>query len=290
MKQALNHYALFGNPVGHSLSPLMLNAAFGAMGIRARYEAHCVENLELSIRMIREKPLAGVSVTLPMKGAVMDFLDEVDEDARAIGAVNTIKNEGGRLRGSNTDWTGLTAAMREQFPLEGKTVAVLCAGGAAAAVYGILREGRHSHCLCPPPRQGRIPGEMVRVRRAAAGPSGHGGGRGAHQRNPVGMRPLMDETPVDRRHLPRFRWVVETIYNPLETRLLREARAAGCGVITGLSMFVRQGAEQIRIWTGLEPPVELMSRVVKTTFEENRVERRGTSHKGQHPTDPSLSA
>lgn len=272
MKESIRQYALFGNPVGHSLSPLMINAAFGAMGIRARYEAHCVENLELSVRMIREKPLAGVSVTLPVKGAVMDFLDEVDEDARAIGAVNTIKNEGGRLRGSNTDWTGLTAAMQEQFPLEGKTVAVLGAGGAArAAVYGILREGGIPIVF----NRSRDRAEsLARWFGCGAQPLAHLGTVEAEvliNATPVGMRPLMDETPVDRRHLARFRWVVETIYNPLETRLLREARAAGCGVITGLSMFVRQGAEQIRIWTGLEPPVELMSRVVKTTLTKDRV-------------------
>ncbi len=185
MKENIRQYALFGNPVGHSLSPLMINAAFGAMGVRARYEPHCVENLELAVRMIREKPLAGVSVTLPVKGAVMAFLDEVDEDARAIGAVNTIKNEGGRLRGSNTDWTGLTAAMREHFSPEGKTIAVLGAGGAArAAVYGILQRGGDPDRLQPQPRQGRVPGEMVRVRRAAAGQAGRGGCGGAHQRDP----------------------------------------------------------------------------------------------------------
>jgi shikimate 5-dehydrogenase len=85
----------------------------------------------------------------------------------------------------------------------------------------------------------------------------------------------MDETPVDQRHLARFRWVVETIYNPLETRLLREAKAAGCEVIAGLSMFVCQGAEQIRIWTGLEPPVELMTQVVKTALTRDRVKGKG---------------
>jgi len=138
----MKRFALFGNPVGHSLSPLMMNAAFGAMGIRADYESHRVENLELAVRMIRERPLDGVSVTLPLKGAVMAFLDEVDDDARAIGAVNTVTNDHGRLRGSNTDWTGITAAVQEHFPLEGRTVAVLGAGGAArAAVYAILRAG-----------------------------------------------------------------------------------------------------------------------------------------------------
>jgi shikimate dehydrogenase len=267
MKETIQHYALFGNPVGHSLSPLMHNAAFGALGICALYEAHCVENLELSVRLIREKPLAGVSVTLPVKGAVMAFLDEVDEDARAIGAVNTIKNEDGRLIGLNTDWMGLNAAMQEHFSLAGKTIAVLGAGGAArAAVYGILREGGIPIVF----NRGRDRAEsLASWFGCEARPLASLGTADADvlvNATPAGMSPLVDETPVDQRHLTRFRWVVETIYNPLETRLLREAKAAGCEVITGLPMFVCQGAEQIRIWTGLEPPVELMTQVVRTTL------------------------
>jgi shikimate dehydrogenase len=267
MKETIRHYALFGNPVGHSLSPLMHNAAFGALGIRALYEAHCVENLDLSVRLIREKPLAGVSVTLPVKGAVMAFLDEVNDDARAIGAVNTIKNEGGRLIGLNTDWVGLAAAMEEHFSLAGKTVAVLGAGGAArAAVYGILGKGGIPIVF----NRNRDRAEALAIWFGCeARPLANLGTAEADvlvNATPVGMSPLADETPVDRRHLPRFRWVMDMIYNPLETRLLSEAKAAGCGVVTGLSMFVRQGAEQIRIWTGLEPPVELMTRVVETAL------------------------
>ncbi|HTZ39446.1 MAG TPA: shikimate dehydrogenase [Syntrophales bacterium] len=269
MDQPLRHYALFGNPVGHSLSPLMHNAAFGALGFRALYEVHCVEDLELSVRLIREKPLAGVSVTLPVKGAIMAFLDEVDEDACTIGAVNTITNKDGRLRGSNTDWIGLMAAMREQFCLKGKTVAVLGAGGAArAAIYGILQEGGIPIVF----NRSRDRGEsLARWFECDAMPLANLGRVEADvlvNTTPVGMSPLTEETPVHQRYLPRWQWVVDTIYNPLETRLLREAKAAGCGVVTGLSMFVRQGAEQIRIWTGLEPQVELMSRVVMTALEK----------------------
>jgi shikimate dehydrogenase len=279
MKETIRHYALFGNPVGHSLSPLMHNAAFGALGFRALYEAHCVENLDLSVRLIREKPLAGVSVTLPVKGAVMAFLDEVDDDARAIGAVNTIKHEGSRLRGMNTDWMGLVAAMEEHFSLAGKTVAVLGAGGAArAAVYGILRKGGIPIIF----NRSRDRAEsLARWFACEARPLASLGETEADvliNATPSGMSPSVDETPVDQRHLARFRWVVETIYNPLETRLLREAKAAGCEVITGLSMFVRQGAEQIRIWTGLDPPVELMTRVVKTALTNT-----GSRVKGRAP-------
>jgi len=269
-EEAMKRFALFGNPVGHSLSPLMMNAAFGAMGIRADYESHRVENLELAVQMIRERPLDGVSVTLPLKGAVMAFLDEVDDDARAIGAVNTVTNERGRLRGSNTDWTGITAAVQEHFPLEGRTVAVLGAGGAArAAVYAILRAGGTPIVF----NRSRDRAEsLARWFSCGTQPLANLGRTEADvliNATPVGMYPATGESPVDGRHLGRFEWVVETIYNPLETRLLREARAAGCGVVTGLAMFVRQGAEQIRTWTGLEPPVELMTRVVRTTLAKD---------------------
>jgi shikimate dehydrogenase len=157
--------------------------------------------------------------------------------------------------------------MRENFSLQGKTIAVLGAGGAArAAVYGILREGGIPIVF----NRSRDRGEsLARWFQCDAMPLAKLGMVEAEvivNTTPVGMSPLTDETPVDQRYLPRFRWVVDTIYNPLETRLLREARAAGCDVITGLSMFVRQGAEQIRIWTGLEPPVELMTRVVETAL------------------------
>ena len=271
MQGRMRHFALFGNPVGHSLSPLMINAAFGAMGVRAGYESHRVENLELAVQMIREKPLDGVSVTLPLKGAIMAFLDEVDDDARAIGAVNTVTNERGRLRGSNTDWVGLSAAIEEHVPLRGRTFAVLGAGGAArAAVHAILRAGGTPIVF----NRSRDRAEsLARWFSCETQPLANLGTVEADiliNTTPVGMHPDTGDSPVDGRILGRFQWVVESIYNPLETRLLREARAAGCGVVTGLAMFVRQGAEQIRTWTGLEPPVELMTRVVRTTLAKDR--------------------
>ncbi len=272
MDQPLRHYALFGNPVGHSLSPLMHSAAFGALGHRALYEVHCVEDLEPAVRLIREKPLAGVSVTLPVKGAIMAFLDDVDEDACAIGAVNTITNREGRLRGSNTDWIGLMAAMQENFNLKGKTVAVLGAGGAArAAVYGILREGGTPIVFNRSRERGESLARWLGCDAMPLAKLSRVDAEVLVNTTPVGMSPYTEDTPVDQRYLPKWQWVVDTIYNPLETRLLREARAAGCGIVTGVAMFVRQGAEQIRIWTGLEPPVELMTRVVMTALAEDRV-------------------
>jgi shikimate dehydrogenase len=276
MTAIIRHYALFGNPVAHSLSPLMHNAAYEAMGIAAHYEAHLVERLETAVRMIRERPIAGVSVTLPVKEAMMTFLDSVDEDVRAIGAVNTITNEDGRLRGSNTDWKGLAAALRERLSLEGKTVAILGAGGAArAAVYGILHERGIPVIFSRNPEKGE---SLARRFRCDARPLEDLGTIQAEilvNTTPVGMHPMERETPAERHHLARFRWVMDTVYTPLETRLLREAKSEGCRVITGLPMFVCQGAEQIRIWTGLEPPVALMEWVVKKALTNGRVEGRG---------------
>jgi shikimate dehydrogenase len=273
MKERVRHFALFGNPVGHSLSPLMINAAFGAMGLRAGYESHRVENLELAVRMIREMPLDGVSVTLPLKGAIMAFLDEVDDDASAIGAVNTVTNKQGWLEGSNTDWQGLTAAMQKHFPLEGRTVAVLGAGGAArAAVHAILRAGGAPIVFN---RSRDRADSLARWFSCETQPLAKLGATDADiliNATPVGMHPHTGDSAVDARLLSRFEWVVETIYNPIETRLLREARAAGCSVVTGLAMFVRQGAEQIRTWTGLDPPVELMTRVVQTSLAKDCVQ------------------
>ena len=257
MKERVRHFALFGNPVGHSLSPLMINAAFGAMGIRAGYEARRVEDLEPAVRMIREKPLDGVSVTLPHKGAVMAFLDEAEDDARAIGAVNTVTNERGWLRGSNTDWKGLTAAMEERFPLGGRTIAVLAPAASPGGCHAICGQAGCRSCST----ESRLgdSGEMVSCETQPLARLGAVGADVLINATPVGMHPRTGESPVDARLLPRFEWVVDTIYNPLQTRLLREARAAGCGVVTGLSMFVRQGAEQIRTWTKTDPPVELWS-------------------------------
>jgi shikimate dehydrogenase len=257
-------FALFGNPVAQSLSPLMHRAAYRAMGIPARYEAFQVGNPEEMIRLIREQNIRGASVTIPLKTAVMAFLDEVDEDARIIGAVNTIRNVGGRLEGFNTDWCGLTRSLRERLDIRGQRFAVLGSGGAArAAVYGIAREGGIPIVFCRNAETGKalsrdlgclsLPLSRLQTARAY----------GLVNATPVGMAGRERETPVNRSVLIHLKWVMDMIYNPLRTRLLQDALASGCGVIDGLSMFVHQGAAQIRIWTGMEPPVDVMTAVVR---------------------------
>jgi len=135
-------YCLFGNPVAQSLSPLMHNAAFARMKIAARFSALKVNDAAEIVRQIREFGIRGASVTTPFKTEVMALLDEAEESAEEIGAVNTIVNRGGRLTGYNTDWLGLARDIEDWIGIRGKTFAILGAGGAArAAVYALRQRG-----------------------------------------------------------------------------------------------------------------------------------------------------
>ena len=257
-------YALFGKPVAQSLSPLMHNAAFSRMGLRARYVPFEVDDIESGLELIRRLGIRGASVTLPYKTEVVARLDEVDACARMIGAVNTIRNEDGRLAGYNTDWIGFTRDLREHLTIEGKTFAVVGSGGAArAVVFGLLREGGRPVVLGRSVQRGE---SLARVCGCPFRPLREIGGVEAEcliNATPLGMHPHRGRSPVAVEHLSRFRWVVDVIYNPLMTRLLLEARQAGCSVVEGVGMFVQQGAEQIRIWTGREPPVSEMKKIVR---------------------------
>jgi shikimate dehydrogenase len=262
-------YALFGNPVTHSLSPLMHNAAYEKMGIDARYLSFCVADAGEAVAKIREMDIRGASVTLPFKSDIMRHLDGVDDSARAIGAVNTVMNRGGRLWGHNTDWLGLVEDLQECLQIQGKTFAILGTGGTArAAVFGILKEGgtpwvagrslEKAERLAAEFHCGFLPLQEIGEFRANC----------LINTTPVGMFPDTAASPVGREILPRFGLVVDVIYNPPETRLLREAREAGCAVLSGVGMFVRQGAEQIRRWTGMEPPLAFMREIVLERLEQ----------------------
>jgi len=263
-------FALFGNPVGHSLSPLMHNTAYCEMQINASYVPFCVRNLEEAVRGIRGLGIKGVSVTIPFKSEVGKHLDGLEESSNRIGAVNTIVNEGGRLRGYNTDWIGFVRDLKEFMPVQGKTFGVLGAGGAARAIlFGVLSEGGNPVVLNRTAAKGEalakefgcsfLPLSEIGVLKADC----------IVNTTSVGMAPQIENSPLEERALGKFPCVVDIIYNPLETKLLKDARKAGCRTRSGLGMFVHQGAEQIRLWTGTEPPVETMRRVVRERLEEN---------------------
>ncbi|MBI4633891.1 MAG: shikimate dehydrogenase [Deltaproteobacteria bacterium] len=261
-------FALFGNPVGHSLSPLMHNAAFSREGLNACYVPFCVENLNIAVQAIRALNIRGVSVTIPFKVDVMKHLDAVDEDALRIGAVNTIMNDGGRLRGANTDWKGLILALKEATAIRDKTFVILGAGGTArAAVFGILSEGGIPLVVNRSAEKGRL---LAAEWRCVFHPWQRLGEIKADcliNTTPVGMAPETGLSPIQPDVLKNFKLVMDVIYNPLRTKLLQDAQKAGCVVLSGVSMFVHQGAEQIRLWTGQEPPRPFMSEIVRQALE-----------------------
>lgn len=269
MADKTRSYALFGSPVGHSLSPIMHNAALRYMGINAKYTAIEARSPREAIDRIKGAGIDGAGITIPFKTAIMGCLDEISSDALEIGAVNTITNDNGRLSGSNTDWRGFIRDIKEAgLKIKGKRFAVLGAGGAArSVVFGLIREGgipvifnrstvrgealaRESGCVfLPLDELERMPANVL------------------VNTTPLGMHPRTEESPAGKDLLPRFEWVIDLVYNPLETRLLREAREAGCKTRSGLGMLVHQGAEQLRAWTGQEPPVGLMRDVVESELK-----------------------
>jgi shikimate dehydrogenase len=264
------HFALFGNPVAQSLSPLMHGAAFAKMEFMATYTAYQVNDAAEIVRTIREKGIKGASVTIPFKETMMAFLDEVDTNASEIGAVNTIINRDGKLIGYNTDGPGLIRDLAEWSAIRGKTFIILGAGGAArAAVFALIQEGgtpivvnrtaEKTHRLadhfgC---RWG-LPAEIGRLEADCL-----------INTTPLGMFPDTGRTPLRKKSLVRFSRVMDMVYNPVNTRLLREAHAEGCAVRSGVGMFVHQGAEQILLWTGQEPPRDVMRQAVMERLGEN---------------------
>jgi shikimate dehydrogenase/3-dehydroquinate dehydratase type I len=265
----LQNYVLLGNPVAQSLSPLMHNAALKEMGIDGRYSAFCVSNLEAALCGIKGMNISGASVTIPYKVSVMEYLDEIHDDALKIGAVNTIVNNNGRLIGYNTDWLGLMLTLKELMPVKDQTFVIIGAGGtASAAGYGIRKEGGLPIIVNRTIVKGKILADKLNCPFYALAELGKLKADCLINTTPVGMYPHLDQTPVEAALLAGYKYVIDVIYNPLKTRLLLDAEGQGCRVASGLDMFVHQGAAQLKLWTGKEPSRALMKKVVTERLEK----------------------
>lgn len=261
-------YAVFGDPVSHSLSPAMHNAAFSATGINSVYLAFKITDIAKGISAVRTLDITGVSITIPHKINVLPFVDEIDATARKIGAVNTLANKNGRLFAINTDCEGAMKALKEKTVIKGKKVAVIGAGGAARAIgFGIDREGGQPIIFNRSVQKGEdlakdlntdffpfMP-DMDKIVKKT-------GCNILINTTSVGMFPNVNACPVPEKALESGMTVMDIIYNPLQTRLLASAEKRGCDVIDGLSMFIWQGAVQFELWTGKKAPVEKMREVV----------------------------
>ncbi len=252
-------YGIIGWPVAHSLSPAMHNTAFKALGHQAVYGLFPVEPkaLEKAVAGLRALGIKGASVTVPHKEAVLPLLDQVDPVALEIGAVNTIVYQEGRLKGFNTDWQGALRAVEEVIAPAGKEVVILGAGGAArAVVYALKQAGArvviYNRTLAKAQTLARDFG--VEAQSVDDLPQAHGDI--LINTTSVGLKE--DRSPAPREILPRFQVVMDIVYVPLNTRLLQEAKAAGCQVINGLKMLVYQAVEQFYLWRGERPEARLM--------------------------------
>jgi len=248
-------YGIIGNPVRNSLSPIIHNGAFKRMRMNAVYVAFEVENLAEAMIAMRRLGIRGVSVTIPFKTQVIPYLDQVDSIAGEIKAINTISNEGGKLIGYNTDWRGAIEALEEKVDLRNKRVILLGAGGAARAIAWGLKE---KNC-----RVFIINRSSDKARNLAIefnySPISCMNALDAHviiNATSVGMYPNNTESPLPKEVLKPGMTVMDIVYHPLKTKLLREAEERGCQTIDGLEMLARQGAAQLQIWTGRRPEIE----------------------------------
>ena len=257
-------YGVIGNPVRHSLSPALHNAAFSATGLNAVYLAFETGDIEECIKGIRALGIKGASITIPFKTAVMPFLDEIDPLARRIGAVNTIVNDGGRLKGYNTDAIGALRALKKEIELPGMTCLIIGAGGAAKAIGFMLKEQDVAVSIV---NRSRKRGEALAVSLGCpfVPLDEIRGAKGSIlvQTTPVGMYPHIDQCPIPENILEQGMVVMDIVYLPPETRLLKSAKNRGCVTISGVDMLIHQGAEQFRLWTGIDPPVPFMSNALK---------------------------
>lgn len=254
-------YGILGRPVTHSLSPAMHNAAFRELGLNAVYVAFPVTSLSQAVAGLRGLDIRGVSVTIPFKEEIISLLDALDPQAARIGAVNTVVNREGRLVGYNTDWLGALQALKAQTGLQGEHVLILGAGGAARAIaFGVLDAGgRVTLTDLDAPRAAALARDL-RVEAIPLDALDHCPAAILVNATPVGMEPKIDDIPIDPDLLARYHLVMDIVYKPLETRLLREAQARGAATIDGLQMLIHQALVQFELWTGRPAPLETMSR------------------------------
>jgi shikimate dehydrogenase len=261
------------------------NGAFRRLGWNAVYLAFEVKNLEEALRGVRGLGVRGVSVTLPFKTEVLPFLDKVEGLAKKLGAVNTIVNRRGRLIGYNTDCEGALEALEEKVDLRGRNVLLLGAGGAARAIgFGLKERGvpltvvnrskGRGQALCKELRCDYLPvSSLARMKEE---------GLEADiiiNATSLGMYPREEETPVPKKLLKKGMLVMDIVYEPLQTKLLREAKEKGCVTVDGLEMLIRQGMAQFEIWTGRRLNIEEIRKDLRRALQRESAKTHSARHR-----------
>lgn len=268
---------MIGDPIAHTLSPVMHRAAFAAAGIAAEYEKERVSPglLGTWVRAARERSLCGFNVTIPHKESIGSHLDVLDESARRIAAVNTVVNRGGRLVGYNTDLSGFAATVRSlDIQLLGRPVVVIGAGGSAAAVVRAVADMGAYVTICNR-HEGHARALASRLSIKATTVELHSS---AARKAIEASHLVVNTTPLGMSHLPvsplpgdarldARTAVIDLVYG-LTTPLVRQARAAGCSVLDGIEMLVQQGAASFELWTGVAPDLDVMRAACRHSLRE----------------------
>jgi shikimate dehydrogenase len=256
-------YAVFGDPIAHSLSPVMHNSALAHVGLDGFYFPFRVKDIAAAVRGIRGLGIRGASITIPHKISIMNYLDRVDSLASDIGAVNTVVNRQGELLGFNSDCAGAVKALIEKTTIDGKKVAVIGAGGGARAIgFGIKQQNGDLTVINRSRENGEKLASDLRCEFIPLSDVKQLPYDIVINSTSVGMAPHVDKAPLNTELLKSGMVVMDMVYNPLKTRFLTEAEEKGCTTVDGLSMFVHQGAVQFELWTGEKAPVEIMRKVV----------------------------
>jgi 3-dehydroquinate dehydratase/shikimate dehydrogenase len=262
-RNAFKIFGVIGNPVYKSMGYLIHNRAFKEVGSTDIYVPFLVDNVESFFKGFSPY-FEGLSVTMPFKEDVLSIVDEIEETAEKIGAVNTVVRDGKEWKGYNTDCTGAMKALEKHVELKDKNVLIIGAGGTAKAIgYGVHKKGA---MVTVTYNRNKEKGLQLAKELNAKVVNIQDAGEEVIDIlincSPVGMSPNQEETPIPSRHLRKGMIVFDSVYNPPETRLIREAKAADCITISGVELFVNQAVEQFELWTGQKAPTDSMRDVV----------------------------
>src|ERR1700747_3125762 len=272
-------YGVAGDPVSHSLSPVILNAALRRENVNAIYLALHAKTLKDLLTCVREIPIHGLSITMPYKVSILKYLDNTDSHTTKIGACNTVvRAQDGKLYGFNTDTAGIVRPLERRLnTIEGARILVLGAGGAArAAVFGLKERGCEVYILNRSAAPAKKLAHQARARMVKRPDLKKLAFDVIINATPVGMGNSR-ETPLQDKEI-NARYVFDMVYEPAETRLLKLAKERGAQVIPGIEMFVHQAARQFEIWTGKPAPWDEMLRCVLLAQRE-RANRSASTNK-----------
>ena len=265
--QATQVYGVVGDPVSHSLSPVMMNAAFRRETVNAVYLALHAKSLKDLLACVKDIPIRGLSITMPYKQDILSVLENSDPLTRQIGACNTVvRAADGKLYGFNTDVAGVIVPLEQRMSLAGARVLIVGAGGVArAAAFGLKNKGAEVHLTNRTAEKGQTLARQAKVKYMKRPEVAKQQFDVIINATPVGMG-ANKLAPLEEKEL-NTKYLFDLVYTPAETKLVKMARAKNIQVIPGLEMFVQQGARQFEIWTGKPAPVAEMAYVVTKALE-----------------------